>query len=306
MYAIIGSGFGLYGYLPAIVNGKDKTVVLPCAYESKVRARTELAFTLPHIRWVDDEITALSMASTVVIAVPPQRQFELVSRCLTLPLIEKFVLEKPLAVTPALAAELVSNLDLAKKRYRVAYTLLNTTWHQRLTWPKLSTPDAVISINWTFMAHHFASQLNNWKRLQKCGGGVLRFYGVHLVALLAYHGYDDVCCSVLEGKDPREPECWNAIFNGPGLPYCHVLIDSKSATKQFIVVHRIAAKENAILEMIDPFDQEIRKGDDDARVSVIKRLIDSFENNDRFYTLFYKRVNTLWQKIETASLVKII
>lgn len=300
MYAIIGSGFGLYGYLPAIVQGKDKTIVLPRAYESKVRTRTELAFTLSHIRWVDDEITALSMASTVVIAVPPQRQFELVSRCLTLPLIDKLILEKPLAVTPALAAELVSNLDLAQKSYRIAYTLLNTTWHQQLTWPKLSSPDAIISINWTFTAHHFANQLKTWKRLQNRGGGILRFYGVHLVALLAYHGYDNVCCSVLEGKDPCEPERWNAIFSGPGLPYCHVLIDSQSATKQFMMVHRIAEQENAILEMVDPFEQEIRKGGDDARVGVIKRLIDSFGNDDRFYILFYKRVNKLWQKIEAA------
>lgn len=300
MYAIIGSGFGLYGYLPALVDGQDETVVLPRAYESKVRTRTELAFTLSHIRWVDDEITALSLASTVVIAVPPQRQFELVSRCLTLPRIEKLVLEKPLAVTPALAAELVSNLDEAKKRYRIAYTLLNTAWHQELAWPKLSTPGAVISINWTFMAHHFASRLTTWKRVHKDGGGVLRFYGVHLVALLAYHGYDGVGCSILEGEDPREPERWNAILTGPGLPDCHVYVDSRSATKQFMMVHRISAQDNVILGMADPFENEIRKGDDDARVGVLKRLMDSFEADDRHYDLFYKRVNTLWWKIEAA------
>lgn len=300
MYAIVGSGFGLYGYLPALVDGQDETVVLPRAYESKVRARTELAYTLSHIRWVDDEITALSLASTVVIAVPPQRQFELVSRCLTLPRIEKLVLEKPLAVTPALAAELVSKLDEAKKRYRIAYTLLNTAWHQELAWPKLSTLGAVISINWTFMAHHFAGRLTTWKRVHKDGGGVLRFYGVHLVALLAYHGYDGVCCSILEGEDPREPERWNAIFTGPGLPDCHVHVDSRSATKQFMMVHRIAAQENVILGMADPFENEIRKGDDDARVGVLKRLMDSFEADDMSYGLFYKRVNTLWRKIEAA------
>jgi predicted dehydrogenase len=299
-YAIVGSGFGLYGYLPAIVDGQDATVVLPRAYESKVRARSELAYTLPYILWVDDEITAISLARTVVIAVPPQRQFELLSRCLTLPLIEKLVLEKPIAVTPALAAELISNLDLAKKSYRIAYTLLNTAWHQQLEWPKLSTPDAVISINWTFMAHHFASQLTTWKRLHKDGGGVLRFYGVHLVALLAYHGYDEVCCSVLEGRDQREPERWDAVFNGPGLPDCHVHADSRSITKQFLIVHRFGSKENVILKMADPFEQEMRKGDDDARVGVLIRLMDSFGVEDISYDLFYKRVNALWQKIEAA------
>lgn len=300
MYAIIGSGFGLYGYLPALVGEHDKIVVLPRAYESKVRARTELAFALSQIRWVDDEVTALSLANTVVIAVPPQRQFELVSRCLSLPRIQKLVLEKPLAATPVLATELVSNLDETKKRYRIAYTLLNTAWHQELVWPKLPASDVVISINWTFMAHHFASCLTTWKRVHKDGGGVLRFYGVHLVALLAYHGYDGVCCSILEGEDSREPERWNAILTGPGLPDCYVHVDSRSATKNFTIAHRIATQEKVILGMTDPFENEIRKNGNDARVGVLKRLMNSFDADDNSCALFYKRVNALWWKIEAV------
>jgi predicted dehydrogenase len=300
IYAIVGSGFGLYGYLPAIVDVQNSTVVLPRAYESKVRARTELAYTLPHISWVDDEIAAISLASTVVIAVPPQRQFELLSRCLTLPLLKKLVLEKPLAVTPALSAELISNLDVAKKSYRIAYTLLNTTWHQELAWPKSNSSDAVISISWSFMAHHFVSQLITWKRLHADGGGVLRFYGVHLIALLAYHGYDGVRSSVLEGEDRREPERWDAVFNGLGLPDCHVHVDSRSTKKQFMMVCSIGSKEKLMFKMGDPFEQEIRQGDDDARVGVLKRLIDSFGVDDISFDLFYKRVNALWQKIEVA------
>ncbi len=298
VYAIVGSGFGIYGYLPAIVDGKDKIVILPKAYKSKIRARSELAHTLPHIRWVEDEITAISLASTVVIAVQPQRQSELLSRCLTLPLIERLVLEKPLAVTPELAAELISNLDIAKKRYRIAYTFLNTAWHQQLAWPKLSTPDALVSISWTFMANHFASQLTSWKSRHNDGGGVLRFYGVHLVALLAYHGYDEVRCSALEGADQGEPERWTASFTGPRLPDCDVHVDSRSATNQFLIVHHLESKEKVIIKTTDPFEQEIRHGDGDVRIDVLKRLLASFEQDDISYDLFYKRANALWTKIE--------
>ena len=120
------------------------------------------------------------------------------------------------------------------------------------------------------------------------------------MALLAYHCYDEVCCSILEGEDPREPERWIAIFTGPGLPDCHVHVDSRSATKQFMMIYHIAAQENVILGMTDPFENEIRKGDDDARVGVLKRLIDSFEADDTSCGLYYKRVNTLWRKIEAA------
>lgn len=299
MYAIVGSGFGLYGYLPAVVGGQDETVVLPRAYKSKVLARTELAHTLSHIRWVDDEITALSLASTVVIAVPPQRQFELVSRCLTLPRIEKLVLEKPLAVTPALAAELVSELDRAKKRYRIGYTLLNANWHRGLVWPKVSS-EAVISICWTFMAHHFASRLLTWKRTHLKGGGVLRFYGVHLIALVAYHGYDRVRYSSLEGENPLEPERWNAIFMGSDLPECHVHVNSRSSSKQFKIDYRDAIQDKGILKIEDPFEGETRIDGGDARVGALKKVLKTFEEDDRSFELFYKRVNALWQKVETA------
>jgi len=298
MYAIVGSGFGLYGYLPALVGEQDEKVLLPRAYESKVRARDELAHTLSRILWVEDEISALSLAGTVIIAVPPHRQLQVISRCLTLPGIEKLVLEKPLAVTPALAVKLLSNLDLAKKSYRIAYTFLNTAWHQQLEWPNFTSSSAIISINWTFMAHHFTSRLTTWKRVHKEGGGVLRFYGVHLVALLAYHGYNGVSCSFIDGEDQLEPERWSAIFTGPRLPDCHVHVDSRSSKKQFMMTHCISPEDYVMLKIEDPFVNEIRKGQEDARVGVLKRLIESFDANNKSYELLYKQVNTLWRKIE--------
>ena len=42
MYSIIGSGFGLYGYLPAIIKLHKKGVVLPEKYKEKILLRPEL------------------------------------------------------------------------------------------------------------------------------------------------------------------------------------------------------------------------------------------------------------------------
>jgi hypothetical protein len=212
--------------------------------------------------------------------------------------VEKLVLEKPVAVSPAYAAELITRLREAKKRYRVGYTFLYTGWQQELAWPKLSQTSAIMSINWTFMAHHFKKGLATWKRAHNEGGGVLRFYGIHLVALLAHYGYDGVRSSVLGGEDSCEPERWDAVFTGSRLPDCYVHVDSRSATKRFEIIRRAALQEEVMLRATDPFDNEIQEVGDDVRVCVLKRLLDTLQLDDRHFDLFYERVNTLWQKIE--------
>jgi predicted dehydrogenase len=300
MYTIVGSGFGLYGYLPALVERMGATVVLPRAYEAKVRARPELAGTLGGIRWADDAEAALSQATGVVIATPPQRQVEVVSRCIALPRIERLVLEKPLAATPALASAMLAGLDGANKRYRVGYTLLHASWHRELAWPPAPAPGASVSITWTFMAHHFAHRLSNWKRVHDEGGGVLRFFGVHLVALLALRGYDGVRSSMLEGEDAREPERWQAVFSATGLPDCRVRVDSRCDTQRFEISDRTTGTERALLALQDPFEQERAEGGADRRVGVLERMLQTFEGEDRPFHELYARVNTLWRKVEDA------
>lgn len=300
MYTIVGSGFGIYGYLPALVEGLGETVLLSRAYEEKVRSRPELAETLTAIRWADNEKTAISLARAVVVATTPKRQFEIVLRCLTLPHIEKLVLEKPIAVTPQLAVEVLEKLEEANKRYRIGFTLLHTNWHQEIEWPKFLASATEVTITWTFMAHHFSQQLTTWKRFHNKGGGVLRFYGIHLVALLAYHGYEGVRSSVLNGESPNQPERWEAVFSGSGLPDCRVHVDSRCDMKRFEIGQNFAQHEHVILKVIDPFQQETRIGDEDVRIGVLKRLLSTFNSDDHHFNLYYKRVIALWQKTEEA------
>ena len=122
MFTIFGSGFGIYGYLPALAEHLGEEVVLPKAYETKVRSRPELGGTLSRIRWVKDHDEALALADGAVIATPPQFQGGIVERCLSLPNIKRLALEKPLAVTPGLAASLLSRLDASGVQYVIAYT----------------------------------------------------------------------------------------------------------------------------------------------------------------------------------------
>lgn len=291
MFAIVGSGFGLYGYLPAVVEALGEVVLLPEAYRVKVEARHELHPYLDAIRWVPDARAALDAATGVVVATPPARQVEVATRCLQLPGMRTLVLEKPLTPSPPEAHALLEALHGSGKRYRLGYTFLHTGWANSLSLGRES-----VSITWTFMAHHFAQDLSNWKREHAQGGGPLRFFGVHVLALLARHGYREVRSSALRGGAAGEPERWEAQLAGPGLGDCRVLVDSRCGERVF----RIESGGAAPVDMGDPFESEPAGGDADRRVAVLKRLLGTLEENDAAHHALYAAVNDLWTRAEQA------
>jgi predicted dehydrogenase len=292
MFAIVGAGFGLYGYLPAVVEGLGERVVLPRAYEERARARPELARALASTIFVDDLEAALDRADAVVIATPPRSQAKLVAACLARPRVRRLVLEKPLAATPELAQALLDHVRESGRGLRVGYTLLHAAWMSRLAWPR----GEAMALRWTFMAHHFARGLDNWKRHAAEGGGVLRFFGIHVVALAAAHGYAEVAGSSLQG--PRgEPERWMATFHGPGLGMLEVVVDSRSPEARFELG---AAGQPALVDLDDPFALEPGSPPGDKRVAILARLLASFDAPDGPELDLYRRVNSLWAAAEAA------
>lgn len=292
MFAIVGSGFGLYGYLPAVVEALGEVVLLPAAYRAKVEARHELHPYLDAIRWVPDARSALDVATGVVIATPPARQVEVATLCLQLPEMRTLVLEKPLAPSPREAQALLEALRRSGKRYRLGYTFLHTGWANSHVLGK-----GPVSITWTFMAHHFAQGLSNWKREHAQGGGPLRFFGVHLLALLARHGYREARSSTLQGGAPGEPERWEAVLAGPGLGDCRVLVDSRRDDQAF----RIESGGRALVDLRDPYESEPASGEADRRVAVLERLLRTFEEEDSGHDALYEEVNRLWMRTEDVT-----
>jgi hypothetical protein len=294
MFTVAGSGFGLYGYLPALVEAFGEPVLLPRAYRERAAARAELAPYLDRVRWVNDQDEALAEATGAVVATVPARQPEIARRCFGLPAMRSIVLEKPLAVTPAAARDLLADVARAGKRLRVGYMLQHTEWAPRLALPK----GAPVEIDWTFMAHHFAHGLDNWKARHADGGGVLRFYGVHVLALLAQNGYSGVERSVLRGADDARPEAWEAEFSGPALPPCRVRVDCRAQQRRF----RIAAHGAALVDLRDPFETEPPVGPPgaDPRIGILVRLLATLRAPDAPHVALYEAANALWAAAESA------
>lgn len=296
MVTIFGAGFGLYGYLPAIIEGINEQVCLPRKYLKAIRGRADLSYLEGKIFWVKDEIEAIQCANKVVVAVNPVRQFDIIRRCLSIGFTGHFFLEKPIAQTPQESERLLSLLDSHEVTYSVGYSFLYVD--ALLQAVSDNQGKGPIHVSWQFMAHHFAHNVDNWKRRELQGGGVLRFYGIHIIALLVKAGYSCVENTCLQGADSQEPWQWDAQFSHIGLPNCLVSINSRSQSQEFSVKVTDGSK---CLIASDPFDAAVDTSiNHDRRFATLVRFLsdlDDFQNKKSLY----RKINKMWLDIETKT-----
>jgi len=284
--AILGSGFGLYGYLPALLQITDSKIILPTRYQERLKSRTDVGHFYSNIEWVQDEEELLGNCEAIVIAQAPRQQYSWVKKCLKQKNITHLFLEKPLSFSPKSADELLSDLKSSKKKFRIGYNFRFTDWAKN--------PD-IKNIEWNFCAHHFANNIQTWKREHENGGGALRFYGIHLVALLAEIGYDDAAFS----KISPNAETWEVQLIGKNLHPCNIKVATNSDETNFIV----SRNSTEITSLLQPFQTEIVNLDPkiDQRVSILKTsLSDLFLNNPTYYD-WYETANLLWHNIEKRN-----
>jgi predicted dehydrogenase len=305
--AILGSGFGLYGYLPALVKGCGQRVVLSERHREPFQKRPELARFADNVQWARDEASALDCADEVVLALQPSQQSEWIPRCLARPNLARILVEKPLAPSPEAAAELLEELDRSSKVIRIGYTFRYTDWGQRLRAALKQTEEGGrVLIQWSFLAHHFRHDLRNWKRFTDSGGGAVRFYGIQLMALLAELGYQVVISSHTFGESVDVIEKWTASFRGPGLPECEVAVDTRSVVEKFSASFLGSAKEPGLVfaELNDPFESGANDESSeelDRRVPALSRLCRSLWEESVDEKKWYKATIDLWRSVEERT-----
>lgn len=302
VFTILGSGFGMYGYLPALIEWGVK-VALPVRYLPIIAARPELVQYLAEVNWFDSAEDALAHSNGAVIALRPADQARWVPLLAGMPAIRELILEKPIAPTPHLSASLLAALERAGKRYRVGYTFRFVHWAEQLRSALSSDADGV-SLDWTFLAHHYRADLDNWKRFDASGGGALRFYGIHLIALLAEYGVEDVSTSTLSGPSDAETSDWNAVLTGKAVCPVTLRVNTRSDEAHFkIVGRRVGADEVRIVEQPDPFSGKRTSSlnERDPRVDVLGRLLLSFDEPDSVHLERQRAIIQLWTQVEERS-----
>lgn len=296
VWTIIGSGFGLYGYLPALAEVTDDTIILPERYRDKLRLRPELSYLEQRVTWNASEHEIYRQVDGIILAVPPNIQHQKILELINYEQIRYFLLEKPVAASPRASKEILELITSNGKHVRIAYTFLYTKWFNDIRLPS-PHDGGTITINWSFRAHHFANQIDTWKKRHSLGGGPLRFYGIHLLALTASLGYDTASASVLNPTNTDSPTCWHVELLGAGLPPCELNVHTDSDEMRFKVTCESGSKQKTLLDLEHPFALE-QSTSLDLRVSVLSRLVDEIDNPTANSLAIYDCVNALWESIE--------
>jgi hypothetical protein len=223
--------------------------------------------------------------------------------------LEFLILEKPLSSNPTKALNLLERLIKSNKQFRISYIFRYLLWANCIINPYnfLATQGAIkeIEINWFFYAHHFEGDLQTWKRNPNYGGGIIRFYGVHIIALMAEAGYEKVSFSVTYGPSADDAYAWKASFSGINLPICNIEINSKSEDKYFNIIHSTDNLRKIIIHQNNPFnnDMVLSHQHQDARIASIINLCCSFGCNkvQKNENHIYMNTLLLWEKIERAN-----
>jgi predicted dehydrogenase len=297
-WGILGGGFGLYGYLPAIAGLKNTKVVVLEKHLPFLESRSELKRYAPIIRLVKSRDDILSQADSLIFSVPPRIQEELLRQIDPLQRYKFLVLEKPLAATPeAAVAMLKKGIEIASF-VRVGYSFLYSTWGETIRQSDLLLSAGDCKVSWKFFAHHFRSQIISWKGDHEQGGGALRFYGIHLIAYFESINQTVVEYSRLICDQYGAPARWQARFKIHNGARITVDLDSRSQIELF-EIH--TPNDVCNFKILNPFSGESSENDEDSRVPVLKRFLEiSGSSNDEIYK-FYYRVNQLWAEVEKIT-----
>jgi predicted dehydrogenase len=302
-FAILGSGFGLYGYLPALVTGCGQNVFLPERYRARLRERDDVRCFENIVNWSADENEALESVDAVVVSQRPADQADRIRECVGRPNIQLLLLEKPLAPSPKAAFDAIDMLERSAKKYRIGYNFRFTPWAAELNRRlRSTTATGYLRIDWRFHAHHYANDLQNWKRSVSAGGGALRFFGIHLVGLLTEVGYDSVTRSSVAAARPDECEAWSATLEGPGLPECRVQVQSCSARRCFSIDWTGGALGiERLVDLRDPFEANTGIPGFDYRTGVLSDSCRDLIDGTAPSYPWYRQSVRLWDLVERMS-----
>jgi predicted dehydrogenase len=310
MIGIIGSGFGLYGYLPAVAATTNEKILIVERYKEKFYNRPELFIFENNIQWVKDLNELIESANCVILSVTPAMQASIIKEYILGSGIKNLILEKPVDVSPQASIQILKKLEISEINFRIGYTLRYTDWVQSIiNIKKRNKLATTINIYWSFLAFHYRNNISTWKRNDWEGGGVLRFYGIHFIALSCLLNYDAIERSVIYGFSEREHYKWDVEFRNSNGDKLTIQINSFAQNDSFRV--RLYPEDSYFNDPLidisqkDPFTNE-EIGDNgilDHRIGSLQNIYKSlFQTSLNFESKeLYNKTNQLWLEIERLS-----
>ena len=174
-FLILGGGFGLYGYLPAAL-ANDYEVTTLARYREFLLSREDLRDYVCKLAFVSEANLDFNSFDAVVIAKTPAQQLEILEKNSKFQ--GRYYLEKPLGADSQNHHLTLNILRQNKLRFSVAYIFRYLEWYQAVVDAMQS--DCTINIVWK-VSHN---PTGSWKGATDSGGGLISYYGVHLLSLI--------------------------------------------------------------------------------------------------------------------------
>ena len=184
--AIVGSGFGMYGLLPAFSRINECKVVSICGKNSEMMSNYCKKLGLN--RYTDwRKMLQKEKPDAVAIAVIPSHQYEIARYALENGM--AVFAEKPLTTSSDTSLEL--NKLAKKKRMPNMLDFLFPEipeWHAAKKAIENGLIGEILKVNvdWTFLSYDLMNHIKSWKTDVKQGGGALSFYFSHVFYYLEY------------------------------------------------------------------------------------------------------------------------
>ena len=257
---IIGSGFGLYGYLPAIFH-VSKKIYLKQQYEIFFSTRSELKKFSKKIIWYHDQNKIITDIDYVVIAKRPQEQSKIIKKLLKKKNNFKHIfLEKPIDVNPKKALIFLNYLKEKKLKYSFGFIFKYLIWYKFIK-SKL-TKKQNFEIIWQIA--NKKNNINHWKYSHTHGGGLVKFYGIHFIELFFSLNLVNIKKNIISKN------CWKIVVSDKRNNFVNLIVKFTNKNN-FLIKHN----RKQIINSMNPFLKKITNNKIDPRIAILKKYIDT-------------------------------
>mgnify|MGYP001453474237 CR=1 FL=1 len=296
---LIGKGFALDVYIPALISIGVKRIFIDKSLSE--HKRTHLNKYNEYIIFVDIEDQKYKFFDYIILAVSPEKQYNYILNRKIIRNTNLLILEKPISSEPKLAIYISQILEDLKIKYLINYSFRYAFWNKELLKNIYTlTNTQEVFLIWNFKARHFINNKMTWKRFHSKGGGAIRLYGIHFIAMLADFGYSSVeSCNICFDYPNNLSFFSCSLKSTTELPRCIVSINTNSSKNEFSCYYKKNNNKIKLLDLNAPFPHIDRESNDDPRIAITKKLLE--EGNFNFNN---SNVLKLWERIEDKITAK--
>jgi len=260
---ILGSGFGLYGYLPAFYGLGIEVHTLERYQDNPILTRPKLREMASSLKLYKAEADLITSVDYLVLSRRPEDQVSCISNLVGNKRLKHIFLEKPL--TPSVLTHR-STLELLKSMnipFSVGYLFRYTSWVSDIQ--KLSGlyNDLNIRVLWKM------KKPSGWKLQVDSGGGVFDYYLIHFIPLFIEQ-YEFSQFSKI--SDSQESTILQINYKSPFTKELTIRIQfSFSESPYFCVSEETITCSNYLYESSSPFSQSDIETDE--RVPTLRQYV---------------------------------